>query len=83
MTVRRITVGMLVTGAAAFLLTCSEATGPEPAALLMVSGDNQSGVVNQSLPDSLVARVNGTDGQPIKGVKVSWAVRVMARSVQA
>ena len=65
---------MLVTGAAAFLLTCSEATGPEPAALLMVSGDNQSGVVNQSLPDSLVARVNGTDGQPLKGVKVSWAV---------
>jgi hypothetical protein len=73
-TVRRIAVGTLVAATAAVLLTCSDLAGPEPATLLMISGNNQNGEVNHALPDSLVVRVNDTQGQPLKGVRVTWSV---------
>jgi hypothetical protein len=39
-----------------------------------VSGDNQTGTAGTQIEDSLVVRALGTDGQPVAGVTVSWAV---------
>lgn len=56
-------------------LTCGkESTAPRvPAAIVKVSGDGQSGRVNQSLPP-LVVKVTDASGAGIGGVAVAWAV---------
>ena len=73
-TVRRIAVGLVVACTAAVLLTCSDTTGPEPATFLKISGDNQNALVNHALSDSLVVQVKDAQGQPMKGVTVTWSV---------
>lgn len=43
-------------------------------AIIMVQGNNQSGVPGQTLPSPLVARVVNTSGQPQAGTAVQWTV---------
>jgi hypothetical protein len=38
-----------------------------------VSGDNQTGIAGNQLPDSLVVRTLDASGQPVAGVTVNWA----------
>jgi alpha-tubulin suppressor-like RCC1 family protein len=68
---------LLFTAAAALALVACESsptrTPPAPAALVVVSGDDQLGAVAAALPQPLVVRVNDTDGQPLPGVSVTWA----------
>ncbi len=45
-----------------------------PATLTKVSGDGQSGIIGTRLPQPLVVRVDGSDGQPVSGVPVIFAV---------
>jgi hypothetical protein len=40
----------------------------------MLSGNEQVGVTNQPLPDPLVVRVDNAQGDPARGVTVSWSV---------
>ena len=48
--------------------------GREPAELLIVSGNGQSGTAGLALNSAYVVRVNDSAGDPIPGVSVSWAV---------
>ena len=75
MTSRSVTHSLLAAALAVASLTCSgDLTGPDPAALVMVAGDGQTGLVNTVLPDSLAVRVDDAQGQPLAGVSVSWTV---------
>jgi adhesin/invasin len=49
------------------------ATGDAPAALLAVSGNNQSAPVNTALPQPLVVQVNDASGNPVAGVSVVFS----------
>jgi hypothetical protein len=49
------------------------ATGDAPATLQMVSGNNQTGVVNAALSQPLVVQVNDSGGNPITGVSVVFS----------
>lgn len=49
------------------------ATGDAPAALVAVSGDNQSAPVNTALAQPLVVQVNDQGGNPIAGVSVTFS----------
>jgi hypothetical protein len=49
------------------------ATGAAPAALVVVSGNNQSAPVNTALPQPLVVQVNDASGNPIPGVSVVFS----------
>jgi beta propeller repeat protein len=53
-----------------FHATCTSA----PVALVVVSGDNQSGVVDVTLPTPLIARALDSHGNPVAGVPVTWIV---------
>jgi alpha-tubulin suppressor-like RCC1 family protein len=61
---------------AAALAGCSgdptSSTGPA-AAILLVSGDGQSGPVGTALAQDFVVRVNDIAGSPVAGVIVTWA----------
>lgn len=63
---------------AAFGVTCSkEASGPPaivPETLATVSGNNQSAFTGDSVPDPLIVRVTGSDGQPFDSAVVTWTV---------
>lgn len=48
--------------------------------LIVVSGDAQSGVVAETLSDSVAVRLTD-DGQPLEGVTVNWSVAVGGGSV--
>lgn len=50
------------------------ATGPVPSAIALVSGDNQSGTVGQSLGQPLVVRVTSSSGAGVSGIAVTWSV---------
>ena len=58
-------------------LTCSSGEGPnptpEPAAITMAAGDDQTAPVGAVLPDLLVVEVTDEDGNPVEGVEVQWA----------
>ncbi len=47
-----------------------------PAAITVIRGDAQQGVVGQPLSDSLVVKVVDADGQPLSGQKVSFRLMV-------
>ncbi|MEX2583114.1 MAG: Ig-like domain-containing protein [Gemmatimonadota bacterium] len=55
---------------------CQDATGPDfdPDNLLIVrtSGDSQSGLLGEALPDSMVIWVQDELGQPIVGLPIAW-----------
>ena len=58
-------------------LTCSSDIGDpasRPASLAKAGGDGQVGMVERPLPSPLVVRVEDSDGRPLEGVTVSWAV---------
>jgi hypothetical protein len=44
------------------------------AKIVVVSGDAQSGTVDEDLPDPLVVQVQTADGQPVPGVPLGWDV---------
>ncbi len=63
------------------LAACSSGGGtdpqpatPTPTTLVVVSGDNQTGTVNQPLTNSLVVQVNDQSGSPMANVAVGFAV---------
>jgi hypothetical protein len=49
------------------------ATGDAPAALVAVSGNNQTAPVNTTLPQPLVVQVNDASGNPVTGVSVVFS----------
>jgi hypothetical protein len=74
-TLPRVEVALLVAVAAAASLTCTDdPAAPElrPAALVLVAGDDQQGLVDQALPESLGVRVEDAQGHPVGGVSVFW-----------
>jgi hypothetical protein len=55
-------------------LRCDTGVPPTPPAEIeMVSGDQQTGIVGQALPNPLVVRVTDESGNPVPGVDVHWA----------
>jgi hypothetical protein len=71
----RVGLALLVVAAAAASLTCSDdPSAPElrPAALVQVAGDDQQGLIDHALPESLVVRVDDAQGEPVGGVSVFW-----------
>ncbi|NIW09753.1 MAG: hypothetical protein GWN33_03925, partial [Gammaproteobacteria bacterium] len=40
----------------------------------LVSGDNQTAIVNTSLSSPFVVRVNDAFGNPVSGITITWAV---------
>jgi adhesin/invasin len=49
------------------------ATGDAPAAVVAVSGNNQTAPVNTALPQPLVVQVNDASGNPVTGVSVVFS----------
>jgi hypothetical protein len=49
------------------------ATGDAPAALVAISGNNQTAPVNTALPQPLVVQVNDASGNPVTGVSVVFS----------
>lgn len=49
------------------------ASADVPARLTLVSGDNQSAVVGQALPNPLVVKVTDANDNPVENVSVAWA----------
>ena len=64
----------------AFAHACGDNAGPDPApgttpaAMAIVSGNNQSALVGAALANAFVARVTNTAGDPLSGVAVTWSV---------
>ncbi|MFN8647189.1 MAG: hypothetical protein U0104_10515, partial [Gemmatimonadales bacterium] len=54
-----------------------------PATLVKVSGDAQSGIIGSRLAQPLVVRVDGSDGLPVSGVAVTFAVASGGGSVDS
>src|SRR3954447_20763877 len=70
-------ISLLVASIGAVSLSChgdGNLGTPGPAALVQLSGDEQSGAINQPLANPLVVRVDDGQGQPVAGVTVSWTV---------
>jgi serine protease len=57
-------------------LSCHENTGPShrPSALAVISGDQQFGIVGQSLPAPITVKVTDAGGNPVENVPVTFAV---------
>jgi hypothetical protein len=67
----------LVTGepdAAPSVVFTASASPGSAAALVLVSGDDQSAPASSALPDSLVVRATDAFGNPVAGLSVAWAV---------
>ncbi len=56
---------------------------PRPAQVAKISGDAQTGTVNQALAEAIVVRVNDQFGQPMSGVTVNFAVTAGGGSTAA
>jgi hypothetical protein len=67
------TVPGLAGSPAVFAATGTPTTGP-PASITKISGDNQTGVVGTTLPESLVVKVADVGGTGIPGVTVGWTI---------
>ena len=50
------------------------ANSPPPAAMFVISGDNQSALINEKLPDPLVVRIVDQNDAALSGVTVSFSV---------
>ncbi len=61
---------------AAIVATCSESSGPlpQPAQIVKVSGDLQTGTVGLQLAEELVVQVNDGRGAPYRGAVVTFTV---------
>ncbi len=57
--------------------------GPANLELFKGTGDSQSGVVGQPLPDHLQVRVVDGESNPVEGVEVEWAVVTGGGSIDA
>lgn len=70
---------------AAFGVTCKDSSAPAPNVapqrLAAVGGDGQMALTGDSLPNRLVARVTGSDGQPFDNATVTWTVTSGAATV--
>ena len=71
---------------AAWLTACgdSPSAGPEtrpPSALILISGDEQTGTVGLVLPDPVTLRVEDRNGAPLPGILVNWEVELGHGSV--
>lgn len=77
MTVRRLVALTLVTGATAVAwLGCGgDPSGPSPASVTGVAGDNQVAPTGAQLEFPLSFVVLGTSGSPVSGVTVNWTVQ--------
>lgn len=72
--------------AAAALLAggCKDNTGPAKAtAIVLFSGNHQSGVVAQLLPQPISVKVTDAGGNPVAGVRVAFAVTAGSGSLSA
>ncbi len=77
MNFRRTAAWITTLAVAAGSLTCSSDISdpdPEPASLTKSGGDEQVGLINEPLADSLVVTVEDERGQPLPGIIVSWSV---------
>jgi hypothetical protein len=82
-TILRTTFVMLAAGA---LAACDGGTAPEPpspAAVQVLSGNDQEGTAGSVLADSLVVRVADAGGRPLAGRTVTFAVTAGAGQVPA
>ena len=52
----------------------TDPAGRDPAALARVSGDSQSTLVNQIVPQRLVVQVTDANGDPVKNTAVKWTL---------
>jgi len=67
----------LLACALAIVLGCEQATEPlNPAGLIVVQGNRQTAAAGTMLPTPIVVRVRATDGSPVAGVPVSFAVQL-------
>jgi Big-like domain-containing protein len=63
-------------------LACSDGTGPvTPSVIEIVAGDGQGALPGEMAPGPLRVRVTGSDGQPLEGATVGWAVTSGAATV--
>lgn len=61
----------------AIALGCAKATEPTTASgLIVVQGNRQTAAAGTMLPTPIVVRVRTTDGSPVEGVPVSFAVQL-------
>jgi len=73
-------IGALVAAAGLIVGACASQDGTSPpppgtpAAMAIVSGDDQTGTAGQPLANPLVVRVADVNGDPVSGVEVSWTV---------
>jgi len=72
---------LLATGTALLSGCSTEPITSKPAALMIVSGDSQSGLLGTVLAESLVVEVRGTDGAAFAGADLAWQVISGAASV--
>jgi hypothetical protein len=68
---------------AAFGVTCKDSSAPNvaPQTVAAAGGDGQMALTGDSLPNPLVVRVTGSDGQPFRGAMVTWTVTGSAATV--
>lgn len=60
----------------ALVMSCSSdsnAPAPLPAAIVIVSGNNQNALLDQAAALPLVVQVNDADGVPVSGASVTWS----------
>jgi adhesin/invasin len=63
--------------AAVGLGACEKATEPlTPASLVVVQGNRQTAAAGTLLPTPIIVRVRATDGSPVEGVPVGFAVQL-------
>jgi hypothetical protein len=77
MNFRRTAAWITTFAVAAGSLTCSSDISdpdPRPASLAKSGGDEQVGLINEPLADSLVVTVEDERGTPLPGIIVSWSV---------
>ena len=81
MTIRMLTRGVLA--ATLVLGGCGDSTeeGPEPAAIALLDGNGQDGVVGTALASPLRVEVTDEAGDPAAGVEVTWSVTAGGGSI--
>jgi hypothetical protein len=78
-----VTVSVSVTGLATVVIFNEVATAGPPAALAIVSGNNQTAVAGSTLPGALVVQVSDQYGNPVPNVAVGFAVASGGGSLSA
>jgi hypothetical protein len=78
-----VTVSASVVGVATAAVFTATATAREPAALAIVSGNNQTAAADSALADALVVKVTDQYANPVSGITVNFAVTGGAASLSA